>query len=553
MGRIRFLLFFLVAFLVSGLVPAQNRYAVYYKYKPQTSLSLEEPGTFLTPKALDRRGREGVSVDSLDLPVSQKYVDEVYLHSNYMLYSSKWFNATLLVTDEAGVMELESLPFVDRVELVANGYIPSPNARVGSRVYASVTHKLCPPSAQNARTLAVEENDYDFQNSLLGIDEMHEDGFTGKGITIAVFDAGFPGADSATPLAHLQRNGQVIAAQDLVRPWNEDIYSHHQHGTNVLSLIASNEPEVMVAGAPDADYILMMTEEIATEYRVEEYNWVRAAEIADSLGADIINSSVGYWDFDDPKMNYTTEDLDGETTVIARGAGMAASKGILVVNSAGNSGPSESTLNSPSDAKGILAIGSVNSELTVSGFSSRGPTGDGRIKPDLAAYGDGTALIRSSGEVGFSNGTSFAAPQITALAAGLWEARPDWTKDELIENLLNSGSQADDPDNLLGFGIPNYRKALYGKILSVENEEALPWNIYPNPMLSDELKIHFGNSLEAEFHLIEMNGRTLESITVSRSSVKEPYQINLQGVKPGIYLIQMQDGALLKQSKLIRH
>ncbi|WBL45092.1 S8 family serine peptidase [Algoriphagus halophytocola] len=552
MERTRFLLCFLVVFFVSGFVSAQNRYAVFYKYKPQTSLSLEEPAAFLTSKALDRRSKEGVPVDSLDLPVAQKYVDEVYLHSNYILYSSKWFNATVLVTDEAGVLELESLPFVDRVELVAHGYIPSPNARVGRGIYASVTHKLCPPSAQNARTLAVDENDYDFQNELLGIDEMHEDGYTGKGVTIAVFDAGFPGTDTANPLAHLQSNGQVIATQDLVRPWNQDIYSQHQHGTNVLSLIASNEPDVMVAGAPDADFILMMTEEIATEYRVEEYNWVRAAEIADSLGVDIINSSVGYWDFDDPEMNYTTEDLDGETTVIARGAAMAASKGILVVNSAGNSGPSEFTLNSPSDAKGILAIGAVNSELNVSSFSSRGPTGDGRIKPDLAAFGDGTVLVRSSGEVGFSNGTSFAAPQIAALAAGLWEAKPEWTKDELMENLLNSGTQAADPDNLLGFGIPNYKKALYGEILSVENEEVLPWYIYPNPMLSDQLNIHFGNSLEAEFYLIEMNGRTLDYSTLKRTSVKEPYQINLQGIKPGIYLIQMQDGALLKQSKLIR-
>ncbi|UZD23798.1 S8 family serine peptidase [Algoriphagus halophytocola] len=552
MERIRFLLCFLVVFFISGFVSAQNRYAVFYKYKPQSSLSLEEPAAFLTSKALDRRSKEGVPVDSLDLPVAQKYVDEVYLHSNYILYSSKWFNATVLVTDEAGVLELESLPFVDRVELVAHGYIPSPNARVGRGIYASVTHKLCPPSAQNARTLAVDENDYDFQNELLGIDEMHEDGYTGKGVTIAVFDAGFPGTDTANPLAHLQSNGQVIATQDLVRPWNQDIYSQHQHGTNVLSLIASNEPDVMVAGAPDADFILMMTEEIATEYRVEEYNWVRAAEIADSLGVDIINSSVGYWDFDDPEMNYTTEDLDGETTVIARGAAMAASKGILVVNSAGNSGPSEFTLNSPSDAKGILAIGAVNSELNVSSFSSRGPTGDGRIKPDLAAFGDGTVLVRSSGEVGFSNGTSFAAPQIAALAAGLWEAKPEWTKDELMENLLNSGTQAADPDNLLGFGIPNYKKALYGEILSVENEEVLPWYIYPNPMLSDQLNIHFGNSLEAEFYLIEMNGRTLDYSTLKRTSVKEPYQINLQGIKPGIYLIQMQDGALLKQSKLIR-
>lgn len=553
MGRIKFLAIILLGVAFSGSLAAQDRYAVFYKYKPQQILSLDKPSEFLSQKALDRRSKEGVTPDSLDLPVSQKYVDEVYQKSNYILYSSKWFNATLLVTDASNVKEIEALPFVDRVELVGRGFIPSPNARIGKRIYASVTNKYCPPDAENARILAANEETYDFQNSLLGIDLMHEEGFTGKGITIAVFDAGFPGAQTASPLAHLQTNGQIISTKDFVRPWNNNVYSDNQHGTNVLSLIGSNEPGKMLAGAPDANYILSMTEEIATEYWVEEYNWVRAAEYADSLGTDIISSSVGYWDFDDPDMNYTLEDLDGETTIIARGASIAASKGILVVNSAGNSGPSASTLNSPSDAKGILAIGSVNKELNVSNFSSRGPTGDGRIKPDLAAFGEGTTLVRSNGEVGFSNGTSFSAPQVAALAAGLWESHPEWTKDELIEALLNSGTQGDDPDNILGYGIPNFFRAYYGEILAVEdNAEVLAWSVYPNPVLGDQLNIYFGNSLSAEFALIDLNGRALQNETLNRATVKEPFRILLQGVKPGFYVIQMQDGSLIKQSKLIR-
>jgi subtilisin family serine protease len=340
---------------------------------------------------------------------------------------------------------------------------------------------------------------------------------------------------------------------DFVRPWNDNVYSDNQHGTNVLSLIASNEPGKMVAGAPDADYILAMTEEVVTEFWVEEYNWVRAAEFADSLGTDIISSSVGYYDFDDPDMNYTLEDLDGETTIIARGASIAASKGILVVNSAGNYGPGVSTLSSPSDAKGILAIGSVDNELDIASSSSRGPTGDGRIKPDLAALGQGASLIRSNGNQAYSNGTSFSAPQIAALAAGLWEAKPEWTKDQLIEALLNSGTQADEPDNLLGYGIPNFYRAYYGEILGVEeNEEVMVWNVFPNPVLGDQLNIYFGNSLSAEFTLIDLNGRALENETLNRSSAKEPFRILLQGVKPGFYVIQMQDGAFIKQSKLLR-
>lgn len=553
MERIKFLVFILLGMAFSGSLAAQDRYAVFYKYKPQVNLSLDKPHDFLSQKAIDRRIKEGIAADSLDLPVSQKYVDAVFQKSNYILYSSKWFNATLLVTDAANVDELEALPFVDRVELVGRGFIPSPNARIGRRIYVAETNKYCPPVAESARVLGTDEENYDFQNSILGFDKMHEKGFTGKGVTIAVFDAGFPGAKTASPLAHLQTNGQIVATKDFVRPWNDNVYSDNQHGTNVLSLIGSNETGKMIAGAPDADFILSMTEEIATEYWVEEYNWVRAAEFADSLGTDIISSSVGYVDFDDPAMNYILEDLDGETTIVARGATIAANKGILVVNSAGNSGPNESTLNSPSDAKGILAIGAVNRELEVTSFSSRGPTEDGRVKPDLAAFGEGTVLIRSNGEIGFSNGTSFSAPQVAALAAGLWEAKPEWTKDQLIEALLNSGTQADAPDNLLGFGIPNFFRAYYGEILGVEDkEEELAWKVYPNPASDDQLNIYFGNSLSAKFTLIDLNGRALENETLNRASPKDPFRIVLQGVKPGVYVIQMQDGALIKQSKLIR-
>lgn len=549
----KFLVFFIVGSALSGKLAAQDRYAVFYKYKPQETFSLSEPSEFLSQKALDRRSRETVAPDSLDLPVSPKYVEAVSEKSTYILYSSKWFNATLLVTDDKGVTELEAMPFVDRVELIGRSFVPNPNARVDRKSDATYSSKLRAPTSRTSRILATNEETYDLQNSLLGIDKMHEEGYTGKGVIVAVFDAGFPGANTVSPLVHLQTNGQIIGTKDFVRPWNDNVYSENQHGTNVLSLIASNEPGKLIAGAPDATYILAITEEIATEYWVEEYNWVRAAEYADSLGTDIISSSLGYWDFDDPAMNYTLADLDGKTTIIARGASIAASKGILVVNSAGNTGPSESTLNSPSDAQGILAIGSVNSELVVSSFSSRGPTGDGRIKPDLAAFGEGTSLVRSNGEVGFSNGTSFSAPQIAALAAGIWEAKPEWTKDKLLESLLNSGTQAEEPDNLLGYGIPNFLGAFYGEILAVEDtEEVVVWKVYPNPILDEELNIHFGNSLNAEFTLFEFNGRKIVGDLLHRDSVKEPFRILLQGVKPGFYVIQMQDNSLVMQSKLIR-
>ncbi|WP_026945819.1 S8 family serine peptidase [Algoriphagus marincola] len=539
--------------LLPFLVEAQDRYAVFYKYKPQDGLNLDQPQDFLTDRALLRRAKEDVAVDSTDLPVTQRYVDEVYQLSHYILYQSKWLNASLIVTDMEGAKSISELPFVEKVELVGKGYIPNPNARIGRRLFVSTIAKVCPPGGKAERTLAAQELPSDFQNSLLGIDFMHEEGFKGKGIRIAVFDAGFPGTDNASPLSHLLSNNQLVAQKDFVRPWNQNVFTDNQHGTNVLSLIAAVETESFIAGAPEAEYFLAMTEEVATEYRIEEYNWLRAAEYADSIGVDIINSSLGYYDFDDPEMNYSSGQLDGKTAVITQAANIASSKGILVVNSVGNYGPNEPSIVAPADSPNVLAIGSVNQSLEVSNFSSRGPTGDGRIKPDLAAFGNGVALLRSNGNVGFANGTSFSAPQITALAAGLWQAKPEWTRAELIENLLRSASQYENPDNLLGYGIPNFREALYGEILSVEeNGEVIPWKVFPNPMEGNKLTIYFGSSLSAEFSLIDLNGKTLQNQSLSRNTAKDPYEFQLEGIRPGMYIIQMQDGKLIKQQKLIR-
>lgn len=554
MGKINRLLLFSCLFCLLGFnVQGQDRYAVFFKFKPQNGLSLASPQDFLTEKALQRRSRENVAPDSLDLPVSSKYLDAVKENSDYILYASKWMNAAILVTDESRKAELEALPFVDRVELVARGFTPKPDARLKYLVRASVTLETCKEPKLNTREVAVESNSYDFQNQLIGIDKMHQEGFTGKGVAVAVFDAGFPGVKTATPFAHLFSNNRIIGQKDIVRPWNQEVFIDHQHGTNVLSLIAANEPTQLVSGAYESDYILVITEEVATEYRIEEFNWVRGAEYADSLGVDIINSSVGYWDFDDPSMNYSLADLDGKTTVITRGASIAADKGILVVNSVGNYGTrGTSSLVAPADAEGILAIGSVTNTNEVSGFSSRGPTADGRIKPDLAAFGQAPILVRSNGVVGAGQGTSFSAPQIAALAAGLWQAKPEWTKDELIQNLIRSATQSEEPDNNLGYGIPNFLDAYYGEILSTPEDELIEFKVYPNPLATEVLSIDFGVSASAVLDLVDLTGRRILNQTISRRNAQEPYQVDLQNLKHGMYVIRLTEGSLFRQIKLLK-
>ncbi|GMQ28468.1 S8 family peptidase [Algoriphagus confluentis] len=555
MGKIKSVLFALAFLAFISFSEAQNRFAVYYKYKPQSGFTLSNPGEYLSAKALQRRQREGLSADSLDLPVAKKYEEVVSSQATYLLYSSKWLNASVVIAEESQAKVLEALPFVDRVELVARGSIPPPSGRVKNYLRVSASSSVnCEDPKLNSRITEVGANQsYQFQNEILGIDVMHEEGFTGKGITIAVFDAGFPGVNQAKGFQNLMANGQIIGQKDLIRPWNPSVFTDHPHGTNVLSLIGANDPGVLVAGAYESEFVLVITEEVATEYRIEELNWVRGAEYADSLGVDIISSSVGYWDFDDPSMDYTVSDLDGNTATITKGASIAANKGILVVNSVGNYGArGTSSLVAPADAIGILAIGSVNSSLDVSGFSSRGPTGDGRLKPDLVAYGESPILLRANGTSGAASGTSFSAPQVTALAAGLWQARPEWKKAELIQRLLESASKFENPDNNFGYGIPNFYQAYFGEILSAETEEEVEWKVFPNPLVGEELKIYFGTGLESQFELIDLTGKVLIQTKLIRSEAKSPYVVQLSGVKPGLYLVQMTDGLLVNQAKLLK-
>ncbi|RZS97080.1 S8 family serine peptidase [Cecembia calidifontis] len=525
---------------------AQNRYAIHYRYKPQEMFSLDNPAGYLTISSIERRLRQRITLDSLDLPVSEKYIKSIIPLVDQVLYHSKWLNASVVIANEENLEKIQSLDFVSSVEFVARGFVPegrqlqAVNARSGMK-------------ANKKKNASTAEAPFDFQNGLLGIQEMHELGYTGKGITIAIFDAGFPGVDQIPAFSHLFENNQIIGTRDFVHVWNKNVFSKNQHGTNVLSLMASNDPDLLVAGAPDAHYILCITEEVPTEFRIEEYNWIKAAEYADSLGVDIINSSLGYWDFDDPGMDYSLEDMDGETAVISKGATIAANKGILVVTSAGNYGNrGERSITAPSDAKGILSVGATNMGMDRASFSSQGPTADGRIKPEVSTFGEQVWLIRSTGNLGRSSGTSFSAPQIAAFAAGLWQARPEWTKEKLIEEILKSSSQAEDPDNWLGYGIPNFAKAYYGPVLGGITVEEQEWKIYPNPLKGSELFIQFGNSEQGEFALLDLKGRVMKQASLSRGSLRDPFEVEIPELPSGIYIVEVQSGSDIKRTKLMK-
>jgi subtilisin family serine protease len=547
MSKSIYFLVFLLSFGWTTKGLAQDRYAVFFKFKPQKEYSLGSPSKFLTEKAIQRRLREKFPLDSLDLPVTASYIQGISLLSQELLYVSKWLNAAIVVTDAEGKKKMEGLPFVQKVDWVAKGFIYRTGNRNSTEVPASPSKKWA--LEESYRQAAA----YDFQNELLGIPAMHQAGFTGKGITVAVFDSGFPGLDKSIAFSHVFTNSQVLGQLNVVRPWIKDVFRDNEHGTQVASLILANQASTLVAGAHQANVIFAITEDVATEYPIEELNWVRAAEYADSLGVDIINSSLGYLDFDEPSLTYTKSQLDGKTTYVTRGATLAAKRGILVVNSVGNYGSAgSSSLVAPADADGILAVGAVNSSSTVSAFSSRGPTADGRIKPELVAFGQNPVLIRGSGQVGAASGTSFSAPQIAALAAGLWQAKPEWTKDELLTNLLKSGSQYAAPDQNLGYGIPNFRSAIYGTLLGLNEEVELGSNIYPNPLRTESLSIRFGKELRMTLQILDSSGRKVVERVGERSAVKDPYLFNLADLPSGVYFIQLLDGKEIAYKKLIK-
>ncbi|MEX2567339.1 MAG: S8 family peptidase [Cyclobacteriaceae bacterium] len=524
---------------------AQDRYAIHFKYKPTELYRLDEPENLLGKRALERRSKEGMAVDSTDIPVSEKYISSTASLVNDFLYHSKWLNASIVVAEEKNLLAIADLDFVDKVVLVAKGGLKSSQSSKKENL-SRINKKI--------KKIFWEDQSFEFQNNILGIPDMHQEGYNGEGVRIAVFDAGFLNVDEISGMQHLFEEKKIIATRDFVNSASEDVFKRDTHGTGSLSLLAAYDPEKLIAGAYESEYVLCITEDVDSENRIEEYNWVRAAEFSDSLGVDIINSSLGYNFFDDPEMNYTKEDLDGETAVISIGAAMAAKKGILVVSSTGNEGNIDwQTITVPADAKGILSVGAINNNFEKAAFSSVGPSSDGRIKPELVAFGSGVTLWRYSNGTSFSSGTSFSAPQIAALAAGLWQAHPEWTRSQLKERLIASGSQFDEPDSELGYGVPNYLRAMYGTVDDLERKLVIPTpKVYPNPLDHQQLFIEFGNASNCLFKLFNTTGNLVTYLSLARNDIQAPYEVELPLVHPGVYLIELEDDSGASTIKLLR-
>lgn len=522
MKKITILLFLLLTVFSFS----QDLVLIKFADKPSASDYLSNPLLMLSQKALDRRAKYDIDISLQDVPVETSYVSQIQSLGVNMIAASKWFNGVFAWATSSQISQAEALSFVSEVELFAQNFSPL-NSGVQTDKFAIENQPQNAPEGTNAYNYGATET----QVTQLNLNYLHDLGFTGEGITIAVMDNGFPGVNSAGGFSYIRNNGQIKGTYNFIDD-TEDVYSRGGHGTVVLSTMGGFIQNQYVGTAIDADYYLFITENDDHELPDEEVHWVEAAEVADSIGADVFNTSLGYSDFDDYRYDYSYSDMNGATTIISRGAQIAAEKGIMVVNSAGNSGnDSWHYITAPADAVDVLTIGAVDWNGNPVGFSSYGPTADGRVKPDVDALGSGAAVIRSNGSIDYSSGTSFSSPIMAGAMACFIQAFPNEQPSTLRQTVRESASLYPNPTNHMGYGIPDFGDA-YNNLLAVADVNAdQQIKIYPNPTTAVL-------NIESSKEILKMELYTMEGKKVN--SYVGVSQINMSGVSKGVYLLKVQ-------------
>ena len=457
----------IILFILIGLEgQAQfSRYIVWLKNKGNNSYTLQNPSAYLSSRSLDRRTRYNILIDSTDLPVSPAYLSSLSSISGVTIVNvSKWLNAVCVeVSNTNAINTINGLPFVQSTGGLANrNAANTPNS---SRNKFLAAEEILPIPTDNLK-IAGTSGDYFNYGSTAALEMklhkaefLHNIGLRGQGMQVAVLDGGFYNFNTYAAFDSVNRNGQILGTWDFVAR-HASVTEDHPHGMQCLSTIAANIPGQFVGKAPKASFYLYRTEDVNSEYPIEEFNWVCGAERADSSGAEVISSSLGYFDFDNPVFNYTYRQMDGKSTIAVKGADRAAQKGLLVFNSAGNEGNSYwRQIITPSDGDSVVAVGAVNSAGTVASFSSYGPSGDGRVKPDLASVGLSAVVQSSNGGIGVANGTSFACPNLAGLGTCLWQGFPEFNNMKVIDALKRSAHKYNSPDDRVGYGIPNLKNA----------------------------------------------------------------------------------------------
>jgi serine protease AprX len=532
-------LLFLPDFAISAQSGDYNYfYRVYFKDKGENNLINYSLSDLLSPKAIQRRNKQNIEEpDFNDVPVFKGYLDQIASNGFTLHCTSKWMNTALFKSKYyKNILSLVNLQYVSDIKVVKS---PVKTTKSTDKLKINYNDLAYPPS-------------YDKPIEMLNGTPLHLSGYNGKGVTIAVLDAGFSKAITIPSLFNLTTRKGITGTYDFVLK-NENVYGYSDHGTAVLSVLAGELTNQIRGTAPGADYWLFRTEDVYSEYPVEEDYWIAAAEFADSIGVDLITSSLGYFKFDDSSLDYKFQDLDGKTAFITKAADIAASKGILVVVSAGNERSNTwQRIVAPSDGKNVIGVGAVDENGNISSFSSAGPSSDGRIKPDNVTMGVNVPVQTNETTVLRANGTSFSCPVLSGLCACLIQAIPQATNIEIIEALHSNANYSFSPDPLYGYGIPDMVKTitwLQDKLILKPDSEA---SLNPNPVKNDfELSfIDAPGKLAIEIY-------TSSGVLIKRKSYPDYIGRSLtisdiQNLSQGMYIVRIITGSGIYTHKIIK-
>lgn len=485
-SKVRILLVGVTFVVMSKVSLGQFKYWVEFKDKGTAYKNIPVQ-SFLSERAMERRRLRNVSVDEKDYPVNPLYISQLLSKGFNVTSKSKWLNGVVVESmEQINIAEIGALDFIRKIK-------PFDQQKTTSTIvkFEPLQDPEMGYAAGKTNFFPAEYGSAYEQINLIKTNILHEYGYTGEGVLIAVFDGGFRNVDTLEAFRYMYENNRMVYAQNMVED-SLDVYRYSGHGTSVLSQMGAFLKGEFIGTAPDASYALFVTENVSSETPQEEINWAMAAEIADSIGVDIINSSLGYSTFDDPQDNYTYDDLDGNTAIITKAADIAASRGILVVTSAGNEGNgSWKYITAPGDADSILTVGATNVEGSYAPFSSIGPTADGRLKPNVSTPGWNNYIVSDQGDIKKSSGTSFASPMLAGSAACLWQTKPDAISNDILRVIEESASQFEFSDVYLGYGIPDFSKAY--EMLNPEDTIPIPndWMVaFPNPF-NEEFYIRY--------------------------------------------------------------
>lgn len=531
-----------------------NKYYVQFTDKDNSPYSISAPEEYLSQRAIERRLVQGIPIDLRDLPVNPQYLEGVMKAGAEIINPTKWLNGvTVYASDPAIIEAIELLPYVQGSLKAVNS--PSAETFV-NKFFTNTNERIAPAvSPKGSSGSDVYGPAFDQIQQVNGV-QVHENGFRGKGIIIGVLDSGFDNADLLPVFDSLWDSGRILASYDFVA--DADLsYSTHFHGTGVLSILAANLPGTMVGTAPDASYILVRTEDHITEFIIEEYNWVSGAEFADSAGADILSTSLGYYAFNDPSQDHVYADLDGNTTPITRGADIAAGKGLAVLNSAGNTGQQAwYYITPPADGDSVFTIGGVDSQGNPYVDCGHGPTSDGRLKPNVSARAVMAYYARPDGTFSASNGTSLSTPIISGMLACMWQANPGLSNTELYHATEVNSSLAGNHDDQMGYGIPDF--VAVNNYLTVEepagNESLSEIGIYPNPY-NGMFRVSFASEQEgpARLMIADMTGRMLLEKQLSVKAGENTARVdNAAALPSGIYFLRIELGKSVLNARIVK-